>query len=207
LQFTDEGVGNNSNHDACANPPASIEIYGNNNRIYMSPTAVLPSFKVLIKGNSNSISISDACELRGLVFVKGDKSALIVGRGSTAAGVRFTVGDGATISIGTDCMLSRNVEIRCWDEHPIYDLATKERLNRGKDVILGDHVWLSEGVNVNKGISIAAGCVIGVGAVVSRSLTEPNAAYAGIPARKLRSGIAWARSPKTMDWDQFDFTR
>lgn len=201
------GENNLTNHAELQIPPKKIEVTGNGNQLRLASTADLSFFTIIVRGNNNIISIQPRAKLRGLVYVWGNKSSLKVGADTTAETVRFSVGARASISIGRDCMLSRNIEIRCSDEHPIYDLSNRQEINTGKDVTIGDHVWLGEGVRVIKGMSIASGSIVGTGSVVTKSLDEPNAIYAGAPARRIRSSVAWARKPSNIDWEKIDFTK
>ncbi len=200
------GADNHSDHERLHQPPRRLEIYGTGNRIRLEKSADLSGFSIIIRGNNNLITIGQNTRLRGLVYVLGNKSSLRVESDTTTETVRFSVGARATIHVGKDCMLSRNIEIRCSDEHPIYDLDTKEEINAGRTVTIGDHVWIGEGARVLKGVSIASGCVIGTGSLVTKSLNEPNTIYAGTPARKIRSRIAWSRNPSSMDWTKADYT-
>lgn len=45
--------------------------------------------------------------------------------------------------------------------------------------------WIGAGVKILPNVIIEEGCVIGAGSVVNKS-TEPNALYAGVPAKKIR---------------------
>lgn len=99
-----------------------------------------------------------------------------------------------SIEIGNNCMFGSNIIIRNTDSHTIIDKTTKEVLNRGKDVEIGNHVWLARDVVVMKGVKIPDNCVVGACSVVTKPLTEENAIYAGVPAKKIKSNIEWFRS-------------
>ncbi|WP_197471648.1 DapH/DapD/GlmU-related protein [Microbacterium oleivorans] len=57
---------------------------------------------------------------------------------------------------------------------------------RTKPVIIGDGVWIGAGSVILPGVQVGAGAVIAAGSVVNRDC-EPDAMYAGVPARKVRS--------------------
>lgn len=47
------------------------------------------------------------------------------------------------------------------DMHHIFNLDTRERLNKGKDIIIGNHVWLGR-ENMLMGVTqIADSCILG----------------------------------------------
>ncbi|TCM48601.1 hypothetical protein C8J36_1132 [Rhizobium sp. PP-F2F-G48] len=201
-----DGEDNVTNHVACLFPPRRLEVCGNGNHLRLDPSADLSGFSIIIKGSGNLIVVGKNTRLRGLVYVLGNKSSLRIGPETTTETVRFSVGSRASIKMGRDCQVSRNVEIRCSDEHPIYDLDSREEINAGRDVVIGDHVWIGEGVRIIKGMMVASGSIVGTGAIVSRPLATPNAIYAGVPAKLIRQRIAWARTPGSMNWDMVDFT-
>ena len=98
------------------------------------------------------------------------------------------------VTMGKNCMVGSNVSIRTTDAHTIADKNTKQILNYGKDVIIGNHVWLARDVSVMKGVKIADNSVVGAYSVVTKSLEEENALYVGIPAKKIKSEIEWYRN-------------
>ena len=181
--------------------PKAIKFTGSNNSITVEDGAVLNGFSITIKGSNNKIVIGKRCTLRGRIFLVGKSSSVHIGDDTTFVDVRITAGGRRRIVIGKDCMFSRKIEVRCWDEHPIYDISTKQHINPGKDVFIGDHVWVGVGASINKGSNIPSGCVIGSGSVVNKPLEERNSIYVGTPARLHRTGIVWGRSHKDVPWD------
>ena len=51
--------------------------------------------------------------------------------------------------------------------------------------IIGDNVYISAGVKIIGGLEIADNVMIGAGAVVTKSITEKNTTWGGVPAKKL----------------------
>lgn len=59
----------------------------------------------------------------------------------------FAIRDNDTsITIGDDCMFSAQTIVRTSDAHSI--LADGKRINPGKNVVIGDHVWVGYGANI-----------------------------------------------------------
>lgn len=56
----------------------------------------------------------------------------------------------------------------------------------GGPVVIGSGCWIGSGVTILPGVTIGDGCVIAAGSLVTKS-TEPNALYAGVPARLVRA--------------------
>jgi len=90
-------------------------------------------------------------------------------------------------------LASTGIHIRTTDNHSIFDLATGERTNFAKPVTVGDNVWLARNVMLAKGAGIPDNSVVAAMSFVSRQFTEKNTLIGGVPARVLKSGIAWAR--------------
>lgn len=95
------------------------------------------------------------------------------------------------IKIGDCCMMGPNVIVQSSDAHPIIKIETGKAINRGADVEIGDHVWMTTNVMVMKGVKIANNCIIGANSIVSKDCPEPNSIYAGTPAKLIKSGYNW----------------
>ena len=96
------------------------------------------------------------------------------------------------ILIGEDCMFANNIILRTADSHSIYDKDTNDILNLGKNIVIGNHVWLTGNVTVLKGVTINENCVIGHGSIVTKNC-DANSVYAGCPAKKIKTNISWDR--------------
>ena len=90
-------------------------------------------------------------------------------------------------------MFATDIIIRLSDFHTIIDNKTNKVINYGKDIIIEDNVWIAQNVTVLKGVNIAKNSVIGVGSVVTKDCNNQNSIYAGIPAKMIKTNIAWLR--------------
>ena len=129
----------------------------------------------------------------------GKNQKVFIGNNFRLNGANIILGfeEDLAVSIGDDCMFSDNITIQASDRHSVIDLTTKEVLNYGKDINIGNHVWLTGDIEILKGINIADNCIIGRKSVVSKSCDEPNSLYAGTPAIKRKSNISWlVNSPR-----------
>ena len=88
--------------------------------------------------------------------------------------------------------MCRKNQIRTDDSHGIYDLDTGKRLNRSKDIFIGDHVWLAYGATVLGGAHIGNGCVLGAFSLAKKQFPE-NCVLADMPAKVVRENIFWKR--------------
>lgn len=127
------------------------------------------------------------------VNILGDDCTLYIDECFTMEGGSINLINGKDINIGKDCMFSGGIFIANGDFHTIIDMKSNVRINEGKSIRIGNHVWLGADVKVLKGSIIPDGCVVGTGAIVSGVQQVENAIYAGTPARCVKTNINWNR--------------
>ncbi|EOS13046.1 hypothetical protein C802_01791 [Phocaeicola sartorii] len=93
---------------------------------------------------------------------------------------------GATIEIGKDCAIGRDVVIRSYDGHVIL----KEGYSISEPIKIGNHVWIGQGASILKGVTIGEGAVIAAGAVVTKDVA-PHTVVGGVPAKLINEEIYW----------------
>lgn len=116
-----------------------------------------------------------------------------IGNGTTIKGAIITCGSKGRVEIGEDSMFARNIEVWENDGHPIYDINTNEIINSGKNIYIGNHVWLGRDVCLLGGASIPDGCILGARSVTSSTFDEGNCIIAGSPAKVIRTNVEWKR--------------
>lgn len=157
-----------------------IEIYGDNNKVEIDPSVKKWDGRIVI-GNPGTNTPTHNCLVR-------------IGKNSDSNGVWIDLlEDNSAVIIGNNCMLSWNIHIFASDFHTIYDAKTKKLLNWGKEIIIGDNVWVAMDCTVLKNSFIAKNCVVGASAVVAGKFTEENCVIAGNPAKVVKRGVAWDR--------------
>jgi acetyltransferase-like isoleucine patch superfamily enzyme len=192
---------------------------GVGNRVKAGPGALLRGVRLDVDGDDNVIVIGDRTWLGGVtITIRGDRNRVIIGddvvfagpggiwvddddgevrigsRCSFEPGCTLATLEGQTLTLGEDCMLAGAVEIRTGDSHAIFALEDPgERINSGRPVTLGDHVWVGKRSFVLKGVTLAGDVIVGAGSIVSRTVDETNVAIAGSPARIVRRGVGWQR--------------
>lgn len=120
--------------------------------------------------------------------------SLVIGAGLTVTGLCYIeAAENTNISIGEDCMFASLVQIRTDDAHPIFDISTKERVNKSRSIQIGKRVWLGYDSILLSGTAIGDGSVVGIRSVVKGTIPK-NCICAGIPARVIKEGISWERS-------------
>lgn len=97
------------------------------------------------------------------------------------------------VTIGNDCMFSKNTKLWTSDGHAIIDLETNSVINCVYgDITIEEHVWIGSDVAIQKGVKIGCNSIIGSGAVVTKSFPQ-NVIVAGVPAKIIKENVTWSR--------------
>ncbi len=100
------------------------------------------------------------------------------------ANYNCTIIDVAKVKIGDNCFLAPNVAIYTAG-HPIYLDTRNTGFEYGKEVIIGDNVWIGGNSVICPGVHIGSNVVIGAGSVVTKDIPSWSLA-AGNPCRIIR---------------------
>ena len=100
------------------------------------------------------------------------------------ANYNCTILDVAKVKIGDNCQLAPNVAIYTAG-HPIHPDTRNSGVEYGKEVTIGDNVWLGGNTVVCPGVHIGNNVVIGAGSVVTKDIPD-NVCAAGNPCRVIR---------------------
>lgn len=127
----------------------------------------------------------------------GSHSQFITGAHCTIQSARVTA-QGGSIQIGHDCMFSHEIELWQTDTHPIFDLQSGVRLNKDKNIKIGNHVWLGLNATLLGGADIGQGSIVGAKSVTSSRFPQ-HVIIAGNPARVVREDAEWTRDELTLN--------
>ncbi len=100
------------------------------------------------------------------------------------ANYNCTIIDVAKVKIGDNCQMAPNVAIYTAG-HPIYPDTRNSAFEYGKEVTIGDNVWLGGNTVVCPGVHIGNNVVIGAGSVVTKDIPDWSIA-AGNPCKVIR---------------------
>ena len=67
-----------------------------------------------------------------------------------------------------------------------------KKINRGRDVIIGKHVWLGASSVIMKGVNIGNGSIVGMCSLVTKNIPS-NCVVAGIPSQIVKEDIYWEK--------------
>ena len=128
------------------------------------------------------------------------KNVIMWGKSHIVIGDNCYIGRNTQIecnaTIGNDVLLANNVAFIGKYDHHYKQVGTSIRkssqirqseyswLELGREVYVGDDVWIGYGAIVLSGVKIANGCIISAGSVLTKD-TEPYMIYAGVPAKQV----------------------
>ena len=92
--------------------------------------------------------------------------------------------DVARVRIGDNCQMAPNVAIYTAG-HPIHPVSRNSMYEYGKEVTIGDNVWIGGNTVICPGVHIGDNVVIGAGSEVTKDIPDWTVA-AGNPCRVLR---------------------
>jgi acetyltransferase-like isoleucine patch superfamily enzyme len=191
--------GKNSKIEICKGvllKKVNILCKGKNNEVVIGKNTRLKNVKIEVTGNNNTITIGEnvAFYEAGTFLISGDNCHITIGNKVTVGSASFHAGEGNTnISVGEDCMLSRDIKFATSDFHSIIDITTNTRINKAADVFVGNHVWIGNSVIMYKGSHVSDNSVVGIKAFVNKKFMEPNSLLAGQPAKIVKTDITWSR--------------
>lgn len=164
-----------------------IEIGGN-------PIPKFTNTTIICKDNCK-ISIDSSIHYIKNLYIKSyaNNFSLQVGENFSCEGVTIFANEpNLSINIGANCMFSHSVYLRPCDAHTIFD-KNSNIINRGKDIVVGNKVWIGQGVTLLKNAKVSDNTVVGLGSIVTKKFNESSVIIAGNPAKILKRGITWSR--------------
>lgn len=172
-----------------------LSFYGKGNSVVIGgeKPASLSNCHIAIHGNNNRVIIEGGVGAKDLTIYCADQGCLVqVNEDTQISGkTELAVMEGTKIEVGKDCLFSANITLRAGDSHSVIDAKTGERINKSKDIIIGDHVWIGNTVIVTKGTVIGNNSVVATGSVVTGKTFPDNSAIGGNPAKVVKEGVSW----------------
>jgi acetyltransferase-like isoleucine patch superfamily enzyme len=168
-----------------------ISVRGSGHRIQIEPQARLSDLVIDIVGSGHRLLIGADVRIHAASMNFYDDGCTIsIGDRTSIYEATFGIMEGGRISIGEECLIASQVDLRNGDSHSILDVATGDRLNPSADIVIGDHVWIGARAMMLKGSRVAADSVVAAGAIVTGTFPE-GSVVAGVPARVVADGVTW----------------
>ncbi len=169
-----------------------VEFVGENNVLLFEADVILNKCSFTFKGNNSLVFICGSVEPISLnIQIYTDSTVYVGDNLATNGAMSIIASEACHVFLGNECLISKSCSIRTGDAHRVYDITTGMRVNEGKSVFLGDHVWLGWGVNVLKGSRLYSGTFAGIGAVLTGKEYFSNTAYGGNPAKPIKRNVCY----------------
>lgn len=124
------------------------------------------------------------------IWVEDDGNSVEIGANTWVTGeTHIAVTEGMAVKIGERCLFSEEIVIRTGDSHSILNEAG-QRINKAKDVAIGNHVWVGNRAMLLKGTKLGDDSVVGAGAIVTGEF-EGGVILVGVPAKVVKEKINW----------------
>jgi len=99
--------------------------------------------------------------------------------------------NGRSIKIGDCNLFAGYITFRGRNDHVIYDINTKKRINIDHDIIIGNNIWICDSVIFLPKTNITGNAVIAEHSLVNKEFKKSNILIAGMPATIKKEGIMW----------------
>ena len=136
-------------------------------------------FNLLGYDISKSVKILSSAQIFGNIRVQISDSTYI-GHETIITG-----GDNAIVQIGKDCDISDRVSIFCGTHEINFNGLKRAGKGIGKNIKIGDGVWIGYGTLILPGITIGDGAIIAAGSVVHKDI-QANTIVGGNPIRIIK---------------------
>lgn len=174
-----------------------INIWGENNKIFIDPQNKEFKGRITIYGDNNNIIIHKGHKMSLNIYVglgKGrtcNNSSICIDSDFYCGSGIIEIGEnGYSLKIGKDCLFADNIEILGCDNHSIVD-KNGNRINKATELIIGNHVWIGKHVKLLKNVHIANGCTVALGSVVTSKFDKEDSIIAGNPAAIVKENVKW----------------
>lgn len=174
----------------------TFDIKGNDNRIEIMEGTVLNNVVFYIRGYGHRVSIGPRCRFNqgGSIWFEDSNCVLSIGENTTFENVHLALTEpNSRMTIGADCMLAYDIDIRTGDSHSIISQITNKRINYAGNVTIGNHVWIAAHCILLKGCVIPSNSVVATASVVTGKYTKEGIIIGGNPATILERDITWSR--------------
>lgn len=173
----------------------SIKYYGENSLIKIYDNYNITQLNLFV-GEGSYLEFGRNLRLRFpfTVDAKVKNTTIVIGDNACIGTGNIFAGDeeGLEVIIGDHFLSATDLYIRNSDGHTIYDIETKQPINKPEfGIHIGNNVWCGYNVSIIKDTNIPDNCVIGAGSVVGKKEFCKNSIIAGVPAKTVRKGIMW----------------
>lgn len=167
-----------------------LRFKGHNNTLTLNSNRIRYC-DISLRGNNNQLVFAEGTNLKGVTIeIEGNNCLVRIGKHCVIGEQTYLScrGQETQLTIGDDCMFSRNVKVMTSDGHNIYQHG--ERINANASIHIGHHVWLADNCVILKGNNVHDNAIVGINAVVTKAV-DANTIVAGNPAKVIKSNTSW----------------
>lgn len=149
------------------------------------------------KKSRSVLQINGKLIVKGKIRIGQGSKIIVTNNGVLELGYNFMINAESTIiatnkiTIKNDVLLSWDVLIMDSDLHEIIDNETLGQVNKSKEIIINEHVWIGARSIILKGSSIPDNVIIAANSTVVSAFEKCNVIYGGNPLRILKSNVSW----------------
>ena len=174
-----------------------ITFNGDGNTVTIVDGYSFNNFHIMVFGGGNSIYINIGADIKNtsiLMSTPVNNRRVNIGKNFCCNGAMLTLPEsGNRIEIGDNCMFSFGIQLRTEDGHALYDVTTKQLINKGGSCIIGNHVWVCCNVLFMKNTFLNDNSIAAAGALITKKFTETNVIVGGSPAKVIKTNVNWDR--------------
>jgi acetyltransferase-like isoleucine patch superfamily enzyme len=169
---------------------------GENNVLFTGNAPVRLKDTVIHFSHNNSLVFIDnkqQFDLSVNILCRND-TVFCLGKDAWCKTLKVQCHEQKSVIIGNNSLIATDCRIENSDHHMIYDINNGKpytRMNLAKHILIGDHVWLGKNSVVLKGTMIGSGAIIGTESVLPNKVVPSNSAFAGNPAKLVRTGVCF----------------
>lgn len=194
--YSDENGNKIIMHGECntgGGQPPTVLFRGRNNLLEVDKDSKIYNSIIRFDSHGGKLKIGKNVQYTGVIRVGLGCEVKIGEKTTVTANCYISAAEYTQIIIGNDCMFASNNRVCTDDAHPIFEIETGQRINRSRDITIGDHVWLGFESVVLAGANIGSGSVIGMRGLVKKNI-PCNTLAVGVPCKAIKENIAWERT-------------
>ena len=176
---------------------SSITFKGQGNLLFIEDGVSLRNSSIVFEGDNGVVYLSSSRKKLTVHLNIWDNSSFFIGGNAytnpSGGGIHAVASERRAIVIGDDALMSFGIWMRTSDPHLVYGVDSMSRLNEGKNIIVGDHVWLGQEALLLKGTVVGSGSIVSARAVCANKAIPSNTSWAGNPARMIATNVFFSK--------------
>ena len=174
-----------------------VSFQGDNNILFIEPGVYLLNCNITFFGSNSVVFLRKSRHKHRVNISIFSHSVIYIGEDNyfnPHENACLIASEEQNILIGDNGLFSWGVWMRTSDAHGVYDCIQGKRLNHGRSVLVGNHVWFGQESLVLKGAQIGSGCIVGARSVVTGRKFAPNSSLAGNPAETIQENVFFTKT-------------